>query len=378
MSPGELGPFLSRNTPRLLAIVFGVMISMFVVTGFYTKSYKREKRERAAQQYEAGMALAKDGHYEQAAELHAEAMSLSRGTAQSLNYQQALALALVEAGRTSEAETYLQQLTTADPSNGIANLMLARIYVARNEQDLAMQHYSRAVYGLWDDNPREQRMRVRLELVGLFELAGRYTEMESELLRMLQDAPDDPEMKKRIGFLFLSAKSYDNAAKLFAEVVAEDRRDTEALAGLGDAEFERAHYLSAGTAYRRALQYDDAGEETKAKLTIVDEIAQLDPTIRGLGSYTRLERSRELVKRALEELSYCLPEDREMLPDGVPELVDAAERLVAGKTKQQRTIEAVDENIALAEALESYRSLNCESAPAPDHALQLVLKKLAN
>ena len=96
-------------------------------------------------------------------------------------------------------------------------------------------------------------------------------------------------------------------------MIASDRRDAEALAGLGDAEFGRAHYLSAGTAYRRALQYDSAAEDTKKKLAVVEEIVRLDPTARGLGTYTRLGRSRELVKRASNDANrdHCSEEHDE-------------------------------------------------------------------
>ncbi len=369
---------LLGTTPRLLVVMFGVMLTLFVATGFYTKAYKAEKRERAQQQHEAGEALAAAGRFEDAAEMYAEAMVLGRGTPQYLVYQQALALALVNAGRPNEAETYLQELTTEDPANGIANLTLARIYVDRGNDDAAMQHYHRAIYGLWPEDPRANRIRVRFELVSLFEKTNRYTEMEAELLRLLPEAPDDPETRKRIANLFMTAHSYDNAAELFGEIVVENPRDAEALAGLGDAEFERAHYLSAASAYRRAIRYRPEDLQSRTQLDIAEEIYQLDPTVRGLGSYTRLQRSRELVKRARAGLDFCLPEDVESLPEETRELLDRAQVVIDGKIRQPRTMESVEENIALAEALLSFRRENCGSAPVPDRALELTLRKLAS
>ena len=52
--------------------------------------------------------------------MYTEALTLARGKPTYRQYLQALALALVEAGRIGEAETYLLELTTTDPANGIA------------------------------------------------------------------------------------------------------------------------------------------------------------------------------------------------------------------------------------------------------------------
>ncbi len=375
MHPDQIGPFLSRTTPRVLAVAFSTMGLLFLATGFLTRAYNREKQERAERQYVAGQEAAAAGRYEEAIRLYTAALSLKRDEEK---YLQALALALVEIGRTEEAETYLKQLTRTDPANGVANLMLARIYARRGDLELAVQYYQRAIYGLWPENPLEHRIQTRFELIRLFEENGELRAMEAELLRLLEEVPEDPELKKKIGRLFLSAKSYANAAKVFTEVTQADRRDAEAFAGLGDAEFAMGHYFSARTAYARALTLNPEDSRSRAQYELATEVISLNPMIRGLGSYTRLRRSQILVERARKALDYCLPEDRESLPEEVRAMLDKADRLIAGKIRQRRTAEAVEENIALAEQLEQYRRLNCPSPPKPDRALILVLQQLAS
>ncbi len=374
MTPDDIGPFLARTTPRLLVVVFTAMALLFVSTGFLTRAYRRERRLRAEQQYQVGQAMMQQGRYNSAIDMFTEALTLNRDED---TYLQSLALALVEAGRTNEAETYLQQLIRTDPANGLANLMLARIYLGEGDSERATQHYQRAIYGLWTSDPAARRLEARFELVDLLEKRGRYREMEAELLRLLDEAPDDPELKKRIGRLFLSARSYDNAAKVFEEVTEALPRDAEAYAGLGDAEFELGHYYSARTAYRRAFTYNPDDLQSHSQFDLATEIIDLNPMARGLGSTVRLDRSRTLVKRAIAALGYCLPEDHSQLPEAFQETLGAAEQVVASKTKQ-RAADAVEENIELAEELEDYRQLNCGAPPVPDVALTRVIKQLAN
>ncbi len=375
MQPDQIGLFLSRTTPRALAAAFTVMGLLFVATGFLTRAYNREKQERAERQYLAGQEAAAAGRYEEAIQLYTAALALKR---EEERYLQALALVLVKAGRTEEAETYLQQLLRTDPANGIANLMLARIYAGRGDMELAVQYYQRAIYGLWPENPLQRRIETRFELIGLLEKNGELRAMEAELLRLLEEIPEDPEIKKRVGRLFLAAESYANAAKVFTEVTRANPRDAEAFAGLGDAEFAMEHYFSARTAYARALALNPDDTRSRAQYELATEVIRLNPMLRGLGSYTRLRRSQILVERARKALDYCLPEDRSTLPEEVQQMIERADRLIAGKVRQRRTAETVEENIALAEALERYRTLNCPAPEAPDRALTLVLRQLAS
>jgi len=351
------------------------MVTLFVITGVLTRSYRSERHERAERQYQAGQELARQGRYRGSISQYRQALALSRDN---LRYRQALALALVELGRTTEAEMYLLELIGLDPANGIANLTLARIYTARGNIDSASQYYQRAIYGLWPEDPGGNRIKVRFELIEVLARERQNMQLKAELLRLTDEVPDDAGMKKRIGRLFLTAQSPDIAANMFQEVVDKDARDAEAFAGLGDAEFELGHYLSARTAYRQALHLRAEDLQSRLQMEVATEIINLDPMRRGLGSATRLQISRNLVKRSLSALDYCLPEDREALPEDFRQIVERADSLVSGKLRQRSTDEAVEANIELTEQLQQAGSTFCGASPVPDRALQLVLERLAN
>jgi tetratricopeptide (TPR) repeat protein len=348
---------------------------LFVITGFLTRSYRRERNERAERQFEAGQSLAGQGRYGDSIEQYTAALALARDDRR---YLQALTLALMEVGRTGEAEAYLLELIRLDPANGIANLMLARIHSSRPSMDSATQYYQRAIYGLWPEDPVGNRIRVRFELIELLAGEGESNLVEAELLRLANEIPEDPVMKKRVGHLFLASQSPEDAARIFTEVVEANRRDAEAHAGLGDAEFELDHYLSARTAYRQALLYRPDDLQSQAQMALATEIIDLDPMRRGLGSANRFERSRKLVEKSVSALGYCIPEHLDALPESFQQAVEQAGKVIEGKARQRRTSEFVEANIALAEQLHRTGRSACGPAPVPDRALELVLRKLAD
>ncbi len=373
MTPAEIPPMLSRTTPRFLAFVFALMVALFVVTGFLTGKYHREKHRRAELQYEAGRRLMAEGRYEEAIDQFTVALELSRDN---LQYLQALALALVSASRTSEAETYLSELIRSDPANGVANLMLARIYAGRGATEEATGYYQRAIYGLWPDDPSGRRLEVRFELVEYLQKVGETTEMVAELLRLVDEMPQDPALHKRAGRLFFAAGAYDRAAEAFRRVVGSHRRDAEAWAALGDAEFERGDYVAARAAYQQALRYRPDDLQSRTQLELVGEVLDLDPTRRGLASSTRLRKSQTLVQRSLAELDFCVSGRPDALPKDLRDAVQRGRRIAGRRIRQRATTETVESNVALAEEIRTLGRSVCGTPPVPDRALELVLSKL--
>ena len=374
MTPGELGGALTRSMPRLLAVVFVVMLVLFVSTGFFTRAYYNEKHERAERQFEEGERLAGEGRFEESIEQYTAALMMARGK---IEYQQALAMALMEAGRTSEAESYLIEISRKDPTNGVVNQMLARIHAARGEVEPAARYYERAVYGLWPEDPAGNRVRVHVELIELLTEAGENRLVTAELLRLLDEIPDDPDLKRKIGRMFLNVDSAEDAQLVFTELTRADTTDGKAWAGLGDAEFELGRYLSARTAYRNAFRHSPDDLQSRMQYELVTDIVNLDPTRRGLGIATRLERSRKLVERALASLEYCLGDDLESFPPEFRNDVEEGRKIVAGQARQRLRDEFVEANIALTERLLGARETLCAAPAVPDQALERVMRELA-
>ncbi|MCW5983552.1 MAG: tetratricopeptide repeat protein [Bryobacteraceae bacterium] len=368
-----IGSAVAGSTGRVLALVFGLMVLLFLATGFLTGAYRRERESRAAVQFEAAQELARDGKYGEAIDHYTEALVLARDR---LEYMQALARVLVEAKKTREAETYLLELIRRDPPSGAANLMLARINADRNDFDAAVRHYQRAIYGRWPDAAPERRINVRSELIDVLLRQGRRSQVEAELLRQKDELPDDPELKKRLGRMFLQAHWPEQARDVFTDAVRLSPRDAAALAGLGDAEFQLAQYQTARDAYRRALRIDPEDAGSRARMETANEVVNLNPMRLGLTPANRLARSRALLARVLAEFAFCLPAHAGELPEETKRDVARANEIAAGKVRRRAGVEGVEENVSLAVRLREAAIAACGSPPAEDVAVELVLKKL--
>ena len=369
MTFGQISGFLSRSTARLLALVFVLMLLMFTLTGFLAAAYRREKYYRAEQQFQAGNRLAAAGRHLAAVHQYTEALTLSRDNPR---FKFALALALLEAGREREAETYFLELVRDDPAAATPNLMLARNYARQQNIEAATQYYQRAIYGLWTDNPLAHRIDARFELIELLIQERKYLPVQAELLRQLDEIPRDPALMKRVGRLFLASQSYEEARQVFEELTKISPRDPEAYAGLADARFELGRYAPARDAYRQALRLNPADIQSSTQSALVSEILGLDPMRPGLRAAQRLALSRQLLERALVELDPCAAR----LPEDLRLAIERARQIVARKLRQTASAEIIEANIALAASLYRSGRETCGSPPVPDRALALVLEKL--
>lgn len=365
---------LTRTTARLLAAVFTVMFLLFIYTGFLTRAYHREKTERAEREFQAAERLASEQLYAQSIEHYAAALRLSRDVPR---YKQALGLALIQTDRTREAEAYLTEVVRDEPSNGVAMRALARTYAAGGDSERASEMYQRAVYGIWPEDPVGNRVRTHFEFIEWLAGRGENVLVEAELLRLLEEVPEDIESRRRVGRMFLDVGSPEDARDIFAEVTSRDSGDCSSLAGLGDAEFDLANYLSARTAYRRAASCEPEDLQSQLRLALTTEIIDLDPTGRGLSIRTRVTRSRTLIERALLGLDDCFSQRSVTVPQQLRD--DAQEaRLIVERQVQRLQDETVEQNITLAERLHQALGTVCPSPAVRDEALVLVLQELEN
>jgi len=373
MTPETVLSSLSRTAPRLLIIVFAVLILLFAFTGFLTRAYHREEHDRAEHQFQVAQFLAEQTFYDAAIDHYTAALLLSRDN---IPYKQALALALAEAGRTEEAEAYLMEVGRIEPSNGIVNLTLARISAERGDVELATEYYQRAIYGIWPSDPIGNRVSVHFELIEWLEQQGEDVLVKAELLRLLDEVPEDEDARRRVGRMFLQVDSPEEARDIFSDLLQRDERDCASNAGLGDAEFDLAEYSSAQSAYSSAVRCNPEDLQSRLQLELATEILALDPTRRGLTVRARVVRSRALVERALRRLEDCARVGPQFIPEELRTDVEQA-RLIVERQSQDLREETVEANIALAERLHQSDTALCGAGGIPDRALDLVLRGLA-
>lgn len=373
--------FLAEGaTPRILIAVFSVMLLLFVVTGFYTRSFNRESRERGRHHYESAQALMLLSDYEQAVEQYRDALLYSRDNT---DYRLGLALTLFESAHYAEAHNHLLALRPTDPTSGIINKMLGRLAADDGRVDEAVTYYRTAIYGRWRDNAEQQRLESRLELVDLLDRNERSRQLTAELLELLDVVPDNAAIKRRLAGLLLKAQVADRASSLFRELLQNDPNDREALVGRAESEFLLGNYLTARTHFNRA-QAVRKEESTAQRIALCSEIAALDPTRRGISARERFRRSRVLIGRVMEFIDHCRSPLGEAfvgpLPEVSTELAGLLRRsldLLNARTRQSANDENVEANILLTEEVWDAREGVCSGIEHDDEPLRLVLAKLS-
>ena len=127
------------------------------------------------------------------------------------DYPDLVVVALVELRELDEAESHLQELLQGDPTDGLVNVMLARvaerrretgpgdrIFSARSIRTLASRKIIFKTCGAW-------------ELVSLRKRRTGGTELVGELLQLYANTGADAKEKSKIGFLLLQVRSVSDA-----------------------------------------------------------------------------------------------------------------------------------------------------------------------
>lgn len=354
---------------RVLVIVLTGIAVLFAFTTLVARWYKQEQQERAVSAFRTGQELARAGKHEQAIESFQNALAVSRS---STEYRVALARSLMQVGRKSEAALHLQEVLRADPAAALPNLLLARIAAREGRTEAAVNYYHRATFGYWPVDAQAKRLATRWELVDLLRATKQTKQVIAELISIADEAPASPDVQRRVAGLLLEQGSPNPAADVLRGVIRTQPSDVEARTMLGRAEIALGNDQSARDSFRRALQYDPGYAPARKQLALVTEALSLDPTLRGLSGAQRLKRSQELISRTLANLEACAK--HRLLP---PETLDImAEARASLKHRHPDRAQAVEINIALAEALWAQRSDIC-GEEAGDEPLRRVLARLS-
>lgn len=344
-----------------------VAVAIVVLSGvdtFLARTERLENRAEADRLAASGRGLMKQGHPAEAVAQFKGAIAIER---ENPSFWLELGQAQLAAGELGDAETTLTELLRRDSTAGAANLALARVLMKEGRITDAVSAYHRAVYGHWDRDAEANRVNVRFELVNVLAQQGSKEELLAELLPLLDVAPDDQEVRKHMGRLFLTAGSAARAGEIFRELLREHPQDADAHAGLGEAEFARGNYQAARGDFQTASNLRPSDEEIRTRLELCSEVLALDPVRRGLPpdeQYRRSVKMLEMAAGAIERCGQTVPDD--------------AEKAMKSRVTASHLSEAIETNLDLAEHLWSIRQNACKQPPnAEDEPLRLVLAKIA-
>ena len=333
-------------------LVFLAIAALWVADTFLARMERSESAVESGRLFAEGRALMARGDNLGAIERIRDALSIERTNRY---YQQTLAQTQLAAGKTADAEATLNGLLQSDPTDGQANLIMGRVLVKERRFPEAISYFHRAIYGQWERDAAQNRLRVRFELIDLLAQRDSKEDLLAELLPVQDQVPRDLETRVRMGRLFLRAGSPMRAADIFRGIVQEAPAKAEGYAGLGESEFAQADYPEAQRHFETALRLSPDDDGVRKRLELCGDLLALDPTLRGLSPAERLGRSRKLVDLAREEVSEC----------------------AAPGSFNQAAGQVTEANLDLAEELWQVRAKECKSQPSADDPLSLVMARLA-
>ena len=366
---------VTRRSGAFLPTLIAATLGALLLVGFLNYYYRSERTARADRYFKAGNDLVLHDRNQEAVEQFRNALSVSRDNQ---DYRLALGLTLVTTGRLEEASVYLEEVLRRDPTNGRANLGLARIAARQERTADAVTCYHRAIYGVWPSDQAANQMQVRFELAAFLEKTGSKTQATAELLAILDRVPNDTAARKRVGRLLLDYGSPAQSADVFRGLVRANNRDAEAYSGLGAAEFAEERYVAAREAFRSALRWNPSDVTSQRELALCDRILELDPAVRGLDAPERYRRSAALLAAILGAVEQCLPKvGQRAEAQPLRTWADTARQLLARHPARRSYDTAAESDLSLAKELWAASQELCGAASGLDPATDRVLAALS-
>ena len=366
---------VTRRSGAFLPTLIAATLGALLLVGFLNYYYRSERTARADRYFKAGNDLVLHDRNQEAVEQFRNALSVSRDNQ---DYRLALGLTLVTTGRLEEASVYLEEVLRRDPTNGRANLGLARIAARQERTADAVTCYHRAIYGVWPSDQAANQMQVRFELAAFLEKTGSKTQATAELLAILDRVPNDTAARKRVGRLLLDYGSPAQSADVFRGLVRANNRDAEAYSGLGAAEFAEERYVAAREAFRSALRWNPSDVISQRELALCDRILELDPAVRGLDAPERYRRSAALLAAILGAVEQCLPKvGQRAEAQPLRTWADTARQLLARHPARRSYDTAAESDLSLAKELWAASQELCGAASGLDPATDRVLAALS-
>jgi tetratricopeptide (TPR) repeat protein len=295
-----------------------------------------------------------------------------------------LAEALLADGRFPEARSYLVNLWDRSPGSGKVNYDLAHVSMRMGDWEQAVRYFQTAIYGSWDEDPAQQRNKVRLELFELLLTRGQTSEAQAELASLAADIPpEDATLHEQTGRLFLRAGQPSKALAEFDAALRFDPQQSRWLEEAGNAAFGAGDYAKAEAYLGRAARETPADDDHEL-LRTVREVLDDDPLRPGLGNEERAQRSWNAFQQGLARLQACTgsntaspsseqpPSDLTLL---VQDAKDLKERVNLRSLRKDPDLR--NEAMQLVFHIEETTSKSCGTPTRVDEALILIGKQHA-
>jgi len=243
-----------------------------------------------------GMALAKQGHPDQAQAHFLEAVRINPTYA---TPYLAMGIYAARDNRIEEAVGYFSQALKIWPEYFEAHLNLARLAALQNRPEQALEHYRRALEINPDYAPAHfelgnllralgrptealthyeknlrlepKQIKARLNLAGLLGLLGRHQEAELQFRRVLEIEPDNPDAHYNLGTLYGLTGRPAQAEAHLRQAIELNPGSAPAHFNLGLTLANQGKMAQAADQFAEALRIDPGFEPARQALTKVRE-----------------------------------------------------------------------------------------------------------
>ncbi len=263
-----------RREPVLLALLTAAAVAFFLFVTGLSRIYFAQQDSLAVRWSTRGVNSLNMHHYNDAIVDFRGALQYSRDN---FTYRLDLAQALMGLNRTDEAYTYLINLWSRQPENGLVNLELARIAAGSGDQEKALRYYHDAIYANWSGDQEREARDARLELIEYLLKINAKTQAQSELIALEAYLGDDPAQQVRLGALFLRIQDNDHALAAYRRSLSANTQNAPALAGAGAAAFAMGKYSLAVRYLQQAVAVAPGDYVSNDRLKISELVVQMDP-----------------------------------------------------------------------------------------------------
>ncbi|HVO60263.1 MAG TPA: tetratricopeptide repeat protein [Terriglobales bacterium] len=292
-----------RREALILFSLLAITVSALVGVGALVRRFNSWQDTLAQRMNQRGEFALQAGQAALAINFFRSALSFKHDYPAALFY---LAESLIAENRIDEAEAYLHTLWDRQPQDGTINLELARLAARRHQPADALRYYHNAVYGIWSNDPVQNRVAARFELINLLLQQNALTETESELIAMQSGLPRDSQLHTRVAQLFLKVGDYRSAENEFRQALKLDRNNELAAAGAGQAAFRLGHYRTAILYLDAAMATAPSDQKTRDMLDTARLVLENDSFLRNLSALERQERILKGYRVATKRLDTCL------------------------------------------------------------------------
>ncbi|MEO6778759.1 MAG: tetratricopeptide repeat protein [Gemmatimonadaceae bacterium] len=364
---------ISANTasPSVFIGTFGVvfaLIAFFLVFDtFVARIDTDEAQSRALSAYKEGTRLFHSGKFDAAAEQFSAAAAMDR---ENITYRVALARVTLRQGDMETAQTLLRSILQKDPTDGSANVLMARALVEQGHVEDGIAYYHSAVYGRWRPGETGSSLQARFELINLLAATNAKQALLAELLPIQDQSLEDLTLRDSLGYLFLKAGSPARAADVFHQVLQKDEKDVRAYSGLGEASLALGNYAAAEGQFARAVRLSPNDTVIATRRDLARNLAEMNPSERGLRLSDRYQRARGMLLLTVQTVARCPL-------DSAASAAAAAAVSALGKSPGSSG-DALDdfarENIGIAQRLWNLRPVACVAETTPREKALAVLQ----